>query len=99
MGQEEKQEDLDFKLRLLEKQIEETFVDSVRGLPNNDLKDKMVELNKEIRDNKEAQKQNTVIKDLKEKLKDLNKGYSDLNTEKSKRLKYILLLLESRGKV
>jgi hypothetical protein len=91
--------DVDTKLRNLAKQVEESFVDSVRGLPSDDLKTKVVEFNQQINQQRGLQKSDNNIKELKEKLKDLNDGYKGVINEKLKRLNYLLLLLESRGKL
>jgi arsenate reductase-like glutaredoxin family protein len=47
----------------------------------------------------ELQKTDIKINELKEQLKDLNDGYKGVINEKLKRLNYLLLLLESRGKL
>lgn len=92
-------DDKDLKLRSLGKSIDESFVDSVRGLPSDDIKSKIVELNQTMNEQKELQKEDVKLNELKEQVKALNGGYNDIIKEKKKRLNYLLLLLETRGKI
>jgi hypothetical protein len=87
------------ELLKLEKSIEETFVDSVRALSEPEIKNRLVNIAKELEDVQNEQKENAQLNELKEQLKVLNSGYSELKKEKKKRIKYLLLLLESRGKL
>jgi transketolase len=60
---------------------------------------KVVELSKEVEDVEERKKNDATLNDLKEDLKALAGGYNDLKKEAKKKIQYLLLLLESRGKL
>lgn len=83
----------------LENSIEETFVDEVRVADEKLLRDKIVNLSKEIEDVEESKRTNTTLNSLKEQMKDLSGGYKDLKKQKNARLKYVILTLEERGKL
>jgi uncharacterized coiled-coil DUF342 family protein len=83
----------------LEKKLEETFVDSVRSLSEGEMKDKVVSLSQELEKVSQMQKEDVKLNELKDQLKDFNGGYNDSKKEFKKRIQYLLLLLESKGKL
>lgn len=84
-------------LEKLSKQLSEVFVDEVRAADVKALKEKIVQLSKEIEDIEEAKKSDTRLNTLKEEIKDLAGAYRDAKKEKAARLKYVILTLEERG--
>lgn len=83
--------------RKLEKVLDESFLDSVKDLSDDDLKNTLVKLSQgeeKINEEKEA---NATLNKLKEDLKALNGGYSSLKKLNRKKLKYVLLLLDAKA--
>jgi polynucleotide 5'-kinase involved in rRNA processing len=94
-----RQENIDAVMEKLMKKLPDSFVSSVRAGDERTLKDLVVNLSKEIEDVREQQKEDSTLNALKEKMKDLNGGYQDVKKEKTNRLKFILMSLESKGKL
>ena len=84
-------------LEKLSKKIEETFVDDIRTADEKNLRDKIVQISKQLEDHDETKKNDGTLNNLKEQVADLNGGYRDARKEKSDRLKYVILTLEERG--
>ncbi len=83
----------------LEKALPEHFVDSVRASNESHLKDMIVTLSQEIENIDEMMKSDPTLQSLREQIKDLSGGYRDAKRDKQNRLKYILAVLESKGKL
>lgn len=96
MMEDSKRKDL---IEKLNKKLPESFVDDVRAADEKSLRDKIVELSKQVEDVVESMKNDNTLNSLKEQVKDLSGGYNDVKKEKRSRLKYILLTLEERGKL
>lgn len=86
-------------LEKLQKHLAESFVDDVRVADEKAMRDKIVQLSKELEDHDEIKKNDSTLNALKEQVSDLNGGYKDARKEKSNRLKYVILTLEERGKL
>lgn len=86
-------------LERLMKKLAESFVDDVRVSDEKTLRDKIVQLSKEIEDIEEAKKTDANLNSLREQVKDLAGAYKDAKKEKTDRLKYIILTLTERGKI
>jgi hypothetical protein len=89
----------DAEMDKLVKKLPESFVDDVRASDEKTLRDKIVNLSSELEEAVETQKADSTLKALKEQLKDLNGSYNDVKKEKRNRIKYVLMTLESRGKL
>ena len=89
----------DVEMDKLVKKLPESFVDDVRASDEKTLRDKVVNLSSELEEAIETQKSDATLNALKEQLKDLNGGYNDVKKEKRNRIKYVLMTLESRGKL
>lgn len=83
----------------LNKKLPESFVDDVRVADEKSLRDKIVELTKEIESVNDAMESDTKLQVLKEQVKDLSGGYTDVKKEKRNRLKFIILTMQERGKL
>lgn len=90
---------IDVKLKKLEQNLPESFVDSVKSIQNSDAEKQIVELSKEFEDITEQMKADAKLNDLKEDVKALSAGYKDLKKQAKSKIQYLLLLLESRGKL
>lgn len=86
-------------LEKLMKKLSESFVDDVKVADEKTLRDKIVQLSKEIEDIEEAKKADATLNSLREQVKDLAGAYKDAKKEKTDRLKYVILTLEERGKL
>jgi len=83
----------------LNKKLPESFIDDVKVADEKSLRDKIVQLSKEVEDIDETKKSDPTLNTLKEQLKDLAGGYRDAKKDRTDRLKFILLTLEERGKL
>lgn len=83
----------------LTKKLPDSFLDDVKVADEKSLRDKIVQLSKEVEDCDEEKKNDSKLNALKEQLKDLNGGYKDARKDRTDRLKYIILTLEERGKL
>ncbi len=87
------------RIQRLEKKLTETFIDEVNGLDEKGLRDKVVTLSKEIEDIERAKEADADLAALKDRVKELAGAYSDAKKDKSNKLKYVLFLLEEKGKL
>lgn len=87
------------RIQKLERKLTETFIDEVRGLDEKGLRDKIVNLSKEIEDIDRAKEADADLAALKDKVKELAGAYFDAKKDKTNKLKYVLLLLEEKGKL
>ncbi len=83
----------------LNKKLPESFIDDVKVADEKNLRDKIVQLSKEVEDLDDTKKSDPTLNALKEQLKDLAGGYRDAKKDRTDRLKFILLTLEERGKL
>lgn len=81
------------------KKLPESFVDDVKIADEKTLRDKIINLTKEVEDIDDKKKNDSTLNHLKEQVKDLNGGYKDARKERTDRVKFILFALEERGKL
>lgn len=86
-------------LEKLESKLTETFVDEVKTASEQRLRDLVVQLSKEIEEIEDHKESDPELKSLKEQLKELSAPYRDAKANKRNGLKYVLLVLEERGKI
>lgn len=87
------------KMEKLTKKLSDTFLDEIKVAGEATLRDKVVQLSKEVEDLDEIKRNDATLNALKEQMKDLSGGYKDARKDKTDRLKFIILTLEERGKL
>jgi len=88
-----------FKFLKLEKQLDPSFAIEVQKADEPALKNLVLSLAQDVEVIEETKKADATLNALKEDLKDLSGGYRDAKKDKTNRLKYILMVLEGRGKL
>lgn len=79
--------------------IVESFLDEVKVSDEKTLRDKIIQLSKEVEDLDEIKKNDATLNALKEQMRDLGGGYRDARKEKTNKLKYVILTLQERGQL
>lgn len=86
-------------LESLSKQVSEDLVDNTKSASDIEVAAYIVKFTKEVEDQIQAKKDNTKIAELTANRKALTDGYNNVIKEYRKKIKYLMLLLESRGKL
>lgn len=87
------------KSEKLEKAVGENFAEEFRSAADERVKDKIVDLSKEIEQQLASKKDNQKRIELAAQVSALNGGYNDLIKKMKTEIKFLLDILESRGKL
>lgn len=90
-------QELDDKLQTLRKKLDDNFVDSVKAKQNDDLREMIVGLSKEIQDVDQEKAKDNTLKTLRTQKSDLEGGYRDKKKFVDQKRQYVLLTLQERG--
>ena len=87
------------KYEKLEKAVGDNFAEEFRSAADDKVKNKIVELNNDIEKQIASKKDNQKIAELNASISALRGGYNDLIKLYRVEIKFLLTLLESRGKL
>lgn len=83
----------------LEKSVGESFAEEMRSAQDEKVKDTLVNLTQEIEQQKGLKKDDQKLIELKAQKDALSGGYNDIIKFNKTKIKYLLTVLESRGKL
>jgi len=83
----------------LEKSVGEGFAEEMRSAQDERVKDTLVNLTQEIEQQKNLKKEDQKLMELKAQKDALSGGYNDVIKFNRTKIKYLLTVLESRGKL
>jgi len=90
-------QELDEKIQDLRKKLDDLFTDEIKTLDNDALKEKIVQLSKQVEDVDQEKAKDGKLKQLRTQKSDLEGGYRDRKKEIDRRRQYALLTLQERG--
>lgn len=83
----------------LEKWLPETFKEEVGGMSDEDLKNSIVQSNKNTADTTQAMNENEELNRLKDELKHVKGGFTDAIKTQNAKAQYCVFELKNRGKL
>lgn len=90
-------QELDNKLQDLKKKLDDLFTDEIKVLGADALKEKVVQLSKQVEEVEQEKAKDGKLKQLRSDKSDLEGGYRDKKKLIDRQRQYVLLTLQERG--